>query len=343
MARVGIIIVNFNGERYLAECLESLERQTYRDFHVLLVDNASTDASRSIMEEFKQRGGLDVVVSRLDVNRGFAGGCAEGLRLAEEQGEQGGQGGQGGEFIALLNNDAAVEPGWLDCLVRAMDRHPEVGICASKILVQGKDIIDSAGDGFSSLLRGFKRGEGEPATAYNTEEYVFGACAGAALYRRRMIDEVGFLDADFFLIHEDTDLNLRARLQGWKVLYVPGALVSHRVRSTIGEMSDLAVYHSLRNAELVRVKNIPWPLLLRHAHNLALSAALEFFYFAVRHRRPGIYLKAKYDALRSLPATLKKRRTLMAGRKLGAKELNATFTPLYTREFFSSKLKKLMG
>src|SRR5208337_3264167 len=97
---------------------------------------------------------------------------------------------------------------------------------------------------------------------FNREEYIFGACAGAALYRRSMLDEIGFLDDDFFLIHEDTDLNWRAQLSGWRTLYVPSALVYHKVRSTIGPMSDISVYYTLRNSELVRIKNIPCPLFL---------------------------------------------------------------------------------
>jgi GT2 family glycosyltransferase len=326
-----MIIVNFNGEGILRGCLESLEEQTYGDFNVILVDNASTDGSRAVMEECRTRGRLKLVVLSLEENKGFAGGCAEGLKSAR------------GEFIALLNNDTVTEPRWLERLVGAMDRHPEVGICASKILAFGTDTIDSAGDGFSSILKGFKRGESRPGDSYDREEYVFGACAGAALYRRRMIDEVGFLDEDFFLTHEDTDLNLRAQLSGWKARYVPGAVVRHKVHSTIGPMSDTAVYHTLRNSELVRIKNIPCTLFLRYVHNLALSVLLEFFYFAVRHARPGLYARAKYDALRSLPSALKKRRAVMAGKKTSARELKALITPIYTRELFLAKLKRFIG
>ena len=125
-----------------------------------------------------------------------------------------------------------------------------VGICASKLIVYGTNIIDSAGDGFSTSLKGFKRGEGENATLYNKRENVFGACAGAAIYRRKMIEEIGFLDEDFFLILEDTDLNLRAQRHEWKVLYVPEAIVFHKVGYSIGNKSDKSYYYALRNNKL---------------------------------------------------------------------------------------------
>jgi GT2 family glycosyltransferase len=333
MPRASVIIVNYNGKELILKCLVSLEKQSLQDFEVLVVDNGSSDGSLEEVRTYLEKSPLNPMVKliSLEKNIGFAGGNKTGLNNAQ------------GEFIALLNNDTEAKPSWLKNLVSAMEEHPVVGICASKILIYGTGTIDSAGDGFSSVLKGFKRGEGEPGESYDREEYVFGACAGAALYRRRMIEEVGFLDEDFFLTHEDTDLNLRAQLFGWKVLYVPGAVVNHKVHSTIGPMSDLAVYHTLRNSELVRIKNIPYSVLLRYIHNLALSALLEFFYFAVRHARPGLYARAKYDALRSLPSALKKRRAVMAGKKTSARELKALITPIYTRELFLSKLKRFIG
>jgi GT2 family glycosyltransferase len=263
-------------------------------------------------------------------NAGFAGGNNRGLEQAT------------GKYIALLNNDAEADKCWLEELVRAMDGNPDIGICASKILNSHSYTIDSAGDGFSTLLKGYKRGEGEDKDLYDKKEYVFSACAGAALYRKKMIDEIGFLDDDFFLIHEDTDFNLRAQLHGWKVLYVPTAIVHHKVRSSIGQMSDAAVYYTLRNSEYVRVKNIPFSVFFRCLPVYILGMITEFFYFAVKYRRPFLYFKAKFDALKLIPAMLRKRKKIMKTKRATYGDLMVLMTPVFEKSFFQNKLRKLL-
>jgi hypothetical protein len=330
--KISVIIVNYNGKGFIRGCLKALEGQTFKDFEVIIVDNGSLDDSLYEIKRFLKESSIGSFVKLvpLNKNQGFAGGNLEGLKHAC------------GEYIALLNNDAEPDGRWLEELVRAMDNDPQVGICASKLIVYGSDIIDSAGDGFSTSLKGFKRGEGKKAFLYNKGEYIFGACAGAALYRRRLIEEVDFLDKDFFLIHEDTDLNFRAQLHGWKVLYVPTALVYHKVRSSIGEMSPMAVYYTLRNSEFVKIKNIPLSLFLRCLPVFILGMVSEFLYFAVKHKRPTLYFKAKIDAIRMLPLMLKKRRVNLKGAKVDSKGLREIMTPVFEWSFLGNKLKKLV-
>ena len=322
MPKVSIIIVNYNGERVLGDCLRAVEGQSFRDFEIVLVDNASTDGSLSLA------GHLNLI--SLPENRGFTGGNIEGLRHCS------------GDYIVLLNNDTEPERGWLKALVDAADAHPEVGICASKLINHGTNRVDSAGDLFSTALRGFKRGEGDAADGFNREEYIFGACAGAALYRRSMLDEIGFLDEDFFLIHEDTDLNWRAQLAGWKVLYVPSAAVYHKVRSTIGQMSDLAVYYTVRNSEFVRIKDMPRRVFLRCLPSFLAGMLTEFVLFGIRHRRPGLYIKAKSDALRLLPRMLKKRTDIMKKRKVSDEYILSLMTSVWERKFLRAKFRRLL-
>ena len=322
MPKVSIIIVNYNGERVLEDCIRAVEGQSFRDFEIVLVDNASTDGSLSLA------GHLHLI--SLPENRGFTGGNIEGLRHCS------------GYYIVLLNNDTEPERVWLQALVDAADAHPEVGICASKLIKHGTNRVDSAGDLFSTALKGFKRGEGEIENGFNREEYIFGACAGAALYRRSMLDEIGFLDEDFFLIHEDTDLNWRAQLSGWKVLYVPSAAVYHKVRSTIGQMSDLAVYYTVRNSELVRIKDMPCRVFLRCLPSFLAGMLTEFVLFGIRHRRPGLYLKAKSDALRLLPRMFKKRSDIMKKRKVSDAYIRSLMTSVWERQFLRAKFKRLL-
>ena len=327
ICRVSIIIVAFNNRDLLSETLHSLSNQTYRDFEIIVVDNNSTDGTSDLMKTAFP----EISYIRSDENLGFSGGNNLGLMHAR------------GEYVALLNNDAAAHPAWLGTLVKAMSEAPEVGICASKMLVFGTEVIDSAGDGFSSTLKGFKRGEGMSSTSYDEYEYVFGACAGAALYRRKMLNEIGFLDDDFFLIHEDVDLNFRAQLAGWKVLYVPTAVVYHKVRSTIGHMSDIAVYYTLRNSEFVRIKNVPFQLFLRTLPAFILGTIFEFVYFVIRHRKFKLYAKAKIDAVKSAKIMRARRANIMAMKKVSDEYLRSIVTPVWEREFFLKKLKKLFS
>ncbi len=321
---VSVIIVNYNGRHLLQECFESILNQSYHDIEIIVVDNASVDGSVAYI------GALfpNVKIVELSENKGFAGGNIEGFKYAH------------GDYAMLVNNDVVLDKDCINNLLVAMEQHPDVGIGASKMLIYNMDIIDSAGDGFSTSLKAYKRGEGLQSNYYNNEEYIFGACAGAAIYRRQMIEEIGFFDDDFFLIHEDTDLNLRAQLMGWKALYVPSSIAHHKVRSTIGEMSDVAVYYSLRNSELVRIKNIPTWIFLKCLLGYISSSILDFIYFAIKHRKISLYLKAKRDVLKLLPDMLKKRKQLMGKKKVDNNYLFSLMTPLYEKSFFLMKAKK---
>ncbi len=333
MPRVSVIVVNYNGKGIITGCLKALEAQSFKGFEALIIDNGSSDDSLNEIRDFLKETAIAPSVKLIPINKnlGFAGGNLEGFRSAK------------GEYIALLNTDT--EPGekWLEDLVVAMDNDSGAGICASKLVVYGTDIIDSAGDGFSTFLKGLKRGEGEKIFSYNQKGYIFGACAAAALYRRRMIEEVGFLDEDFFLIHEDTDLNFRAHLYGWKVLYVPEAIVYHKVRSTIGSMSDTAIYYTLRNTEFVRIKNIPFAVFQRCLVEFFMKTILEFIYFALKHRKLKLYFRAKIDALKMLPKMLEKRKIIMKNRRADNRYLLSLMTPAWKMDFLKAKIDKFLN
>jgi GT2 family glycosyltransferase len=327
---VSILIVNYNGRELIVNCLKALEEQSFKDFEIVIIDNGSTDESLNVIGNFLKTSFLSSLMKLipLDRNAGFTGGSLEGLKYAC------------GQYIALLNNDAEPEGKWLVELVKAMVEDPSSGICASKMIVHGTDIIDSAGDGFSTALKGFVEGERQKSLSYNEKRYVFGACGGAALCRRKMIDQIGFLDEDFFLIHEDIDLNFRAQLNGWKALYVPAAIVYHKVRSSIGHMSDTAVYYTLRNSEFVRIKNVPLPIFIRCLPEYVIWSLMEFAYFVIKHKKLKLYFKAKADAIRMLPEMLKKRARIMKNRTVSNRYLLSMMTPLWQKDLLLSKIKK---
>jgi GT2 family glycosyltransferase len=210
---VSIVIVNWNGREFLPECLESLRRQVYRAFSVILVDNGSHDGSTAFVSENYP----EVSIVALKDNRGFAAANNVALHAVET------------EFVALLNNDAVPDPLWLKSLVEALDEHPQAGLAASKMLLYDRrEIIDRAGDGYTRAGAALLRGRGLSADCHRIREWVFGACAAAALYRMVMLRDIGFFDEDFCLLYEDVDLSFRAQLKGYKCLYVPEALVYHR-------------------------------------------------------------------------------------------------------------------
>lgn len=322
--------MNYNGKNVIIDCLRSLEEQAWKDFEIIVVDNGSSDGSVKDIRNFSEQSILSGLIKLIPLgrNHGFTGGNIRGLEQAQA------------EYIALLNNDAEAEKDWLGNLVTTMEKHPDVGICASKIIAFGTHLIDSAGDGYSTLLKGFKRGEGEDSARFSAQEHVFGGCAGAVLYRRTMLEEIGFFDDDFFLIHEDTDLNFRAQRTGWKILYVPSAVVHHKVRSTIGIMSDMAVYYTLRNNEFVRIKNIPLSLLVRNLPLLVAGMLTEFFYFAVKHGKLILYLKAKRDVIKSLKIMLRKRKQVRDMARVDTTYLHAILTPVFNRAFLLPRIKK---
>lgn len=328
--RVSVIVVTYNAEATIGEAIASLERQTYGDHEIIVVDNNSQDNTVPILRELlaEDAGSSKIICS--EVNTGFAGGNVTGLKHAS------------GEYIALLNADAVAEPQWLENLVLAMDSREDTGICASRIINSLSNRIDSAGDGFASSLQGYKRGEGETFESYNKREYVFGACACAALYRRKMLEETGFFDEDLFLIHEDTDLNFRAQLRGWKVLYIPEAVVHHKVRSSIGHMSDMAVYYTIRNRDLVRIKDVPAGVLLMCLPQFVMSIIAEFAYFVLKHRKVKLYMRAKIDVLAMLPATMKKRSLVLKQRKTSNDYLAGVMTTLRGNGFVRSKFRKML-
>ncbi len=332
MSRVSVIIVNYNGNGLIQGCLKTLGDQSFKDFDVIIVDNGSSDNSLYEIQKFLKQNPIaaSVKLIPLDKNFGFAGGNIEGLKQTNNS-----------EYIALLNNDAEPDKDWLGTLVSAMNNDPRAGICASKIIVYGTDIIDSAGVEFSAFLKSFNRGEGKKTSSLDTKEYVFGACGGAALYRRKMIDEIGFLDEDFFLIHEDIDLNFRAQLYGWKVLYVPTASCHHKVRSSIGKMSDMAVYYTLRNCEFVRIKNIPFSFFMKHSLGFILGSISEFLFFAVKHGYLILFFKAKLDAVKMFPVMLRARKTILKAKRISNEDLRDITTPLLERNFLKRKFRKL--
>lgn len=240
------MVVNWNRKELLRACLHSLRRQRGIAFEIIVVDNGSTDGSAELAEEeFGAR------VIRNAENRGFCAANNQGIEAAH------------GEFIALLNNDAEAEPGWLAALHAACSRSPEVGMAASKVLVwEEPGRIDKVGH--LIFPDGQNRGRGSGALdqgQFDREEEVLWPDGCAALYRKSMLDRVGGFDEDFFAYGDDAELGLRARIAGWRCIYTPQAVVRHHRGVTMGKGSRQRLELIERNRVLLALKLFPGSLL----------------------------------------------------------------------------------
>lgn len=308
-AGVSVIIVNYNGRRFLRDCLGSLETQRYRHFEAVFVDNGSTDGSVEYVRSAFPR----VRVIALDRNLGFC--KANNIAIRETR----------GEAVVLLNNDTTVAPTWLQELLSAAACRSDVGIFASRILqMRQPDALYAAGDCYWAYGLAYRRGEGLPAAGrYDQPEEVFSACACAALYRRSVLDQIGLFDEDFVTGCEDVDLSFRARIAGHKVLYVPAAVVCHFGSATSGIGNPRVEFLTSRNFEYVFFKNMPLALLLRFlpGHLLQVAASL------VRRMRAGLglpYLRGKAAFLVDLRKVLIKRRAIQRARQVPIQGLTLT-------------------
>ena len=308
---VSVIILTWNGKKFLKECLDSLAGQTFRDFETILVDNGSSDGSADYV-----RGTFPWVrLLELPENVGFAEGNNRGLALAQ------------GANIVTLNNDTRVEPAFLAELVRVAEGDVRIGMVAARMRnFYRPERIDAAGLKIGGNGLGYNIGIGEIDDGSFDGESLFGPCGGAALYRREMLDEIGFFDPDFFAYYEDFDLAWRARLAGWKTLAAPRALVYHVHSATGGEMSGFKVYHTQRNKWFVIVKNWPATLIQRHLASI-LCSDLAALCLAVLRGRGLAALRARLDVLRGLGRLLYQRRELQSRRMLSDQQVAALFSP----------------
>lgn len=287
---ISVVIVNYNGKKHLKRCLSSLAGQTFTDYEVILVDNASSDGS----PDFVKENFPEVRLIENKENLGFAGGTNSGIKAAS------------GNFIMTLNNDTWMDPDCLFHLFHTMESADDVGMCAAKLTFpDGR--INSTGICISRSGAAWDRGIYEQDDGqYGTEEEVFGPCAGAALYRRSMLEKIGLFDEDFFLYMEDVDLAFRARLSGWRCLYMPLAKVTHIHGGTAGVGSDLAVYYGNRNVIWYVLKNFPVPLLLTSLPWIIGRNVAVIPYYALRGQGLVI-LRAKFAAVFGIRMMLGKR------------------------------------
>jgi GT2 family glycosyltransferase len=290
---ISIVVVNFNGLRFLEPCLSSLLAQSFKKFEIVLVDNHSSDGSAGyIRKHFPS-----VILIETGKNLGFAGGTNAGIHASR------------GDYILTLNNDTVADPLFIENLISPMESASRLGMCASKMLFpDGR--INSTGICISRSGAAWDRGIFEQDSGqYENEGEVFGPCAGAALYRRAMLDEIGLFDEDFFIYMEDVDLAFRARLAGWECRYVPTARVVHFHAGTAGTNTDLSVFYGNRNLLWYVIKNFPARTLIMSLPWIIGRNCADIPYYAFKGKA-YVILKAKASAFAGITEIIRKRKEI---------------------------------
>jgi GT2 family glycosyltransferase len=294
---ISIVIPNYNGLEHLKTCYQSLKNQTVQDFVLILVDNGSGDDSVAYTKSFFE----SAVVIELGYNSGFAKAVNEGVKYSRTNLKS--------EYILLLNNDIELTNDFLERALSGIEKYTDASMAAVKMLYYyDRSVIDDCGD-FIKRNGGspMARGHGEKDTGqYDKEEYIFGACAGAALYKAEIFDNAGYFDESFFAYYEDIDFSFRCQLQGYKCIYLPRAVCYHKRGGT----SSVATHGFQtemceRNLVLMRYRNYPLSIYILY-QPLFFVARLKRYYSFVRYYSVSLMFRAFRGYLRGQIALLKK-------------------------------------
>ena len=302
LPKVAVIIVNWNGEKFLERCLTALSQQTVAPHEVILVDNASSDSSLDIARDFSF-----VKLLPQSENLGFARGNNLAIKQVSTE----------SEWVALLNPDAFADRHWLESLLDAAVKYKEFDVFGSKLVnAENPSLLDGVGDVYHLSGLAWRKGHGAlDAHDIESPSEIFSPCAAAAIYRLSALMEVGGLDEDYFCYVEDVDLGFRLRLAGYRCLYVPTSIVQHVGSGTTGgKHSDFSVYHGHRNLVWTYIKDMPeilfWGFLPLHL----LLNLVTVIYFVVRGQGK-IISRSKWDAIKGIPSAWRKRRATQLRRK----------------------------
>ena len=265
---VSVIIPNYNGIAFLDSVLNSLEGQTADDFEVILVDNGSSDGSCS----FAPASYPWVHILELPENYGFCRAVNEGIKASRAP------------YVILLNNDTEVTENFVEEMLAAIMRHKKAFSCGARMVqYHDRDKLDDAGNYYCALGWSFARGRGRDIHAYEKEEKIFAACAGAAIYRKKILDQIGLFDEEHFAYLEDVDIGYRARIYGYENWYAPKAVVYHVGSGTSGSRyNQFKTRYSSRNNVYLVYKNMPFLQILLNLPFLAAGFGIKIVFFTAK-------------------------------------------------------------
>ncbi len=280
--KVTIVIPNYNGIKYICPCMDALYSQDDISFDILVVDNASKDGSLEVVQtEYPQ-----AQLISLSENTGFCHAVNVGIEASETS------------YVLLLNNDTVVKPGFVKALVEAIEEAEDIFSVSSQMLsMQDENLIDDAGDGYSLLGWAYSRGKGCPATNYEKKTEIFAACAGAAIYRKSILDKIGYFDENHFAYLEDIDIGYRARIYGYRNVYEPKAKVVHAGSATSGSRYNefKTKLASANNAYMIG-KNMPFLLILLNFPFLLVGFLVKACFFTYK-KMGKLYINGYFSGI----------------------------------------------
>lgn len=278
MSKITVVIPNYNGIKYLKNCLESLyaQEEGTPEFEVLIVDNASADGSVEQAEKFFPQ----VQIIRLQENTGFCHAVNVGIEASNAP------------YVLLLNNDTKVKSRFIKALYDAIEKDERIFSVSAKMLMWDRpDLMDGAGDRYNALGWAYARGKGRAAERYSKPAWIFSSCGGAAIYRRSILERIGFFDELHFAYLEDMDLGYRAQIHGYRNMYEPGAEVLHFGSASTGSRyNEFKTRLSSANNIYIIYKNMPILQVLFNLPCLFLGFLIKWLFF-VRKKMGRIYLQ----------------------------------------------------
>jgi GT2 family glycosyltransferase len=312
VVKVAVNIVTYNSAEDICACLESLTQQTFKNFRIHVLDNASTDDTIQRLASF------DIDLIRSGSNSGFAKAHNDLIRSWPA------------EYVLILNPDTVLKPDFLKNIVAALDARPDAASASGKLLRMDGMTLDSTGIVMHRSQRHLDRGAGEPDLGqFDKDEDIFGPSGAAAVYRLTALNDVAiygqFFDEDFFAYREDADLAWRCRLMGWASIYVPGAVALHRRRVTPERRSQLSAlinYHSVKNRFLLRVNNMTPSLYIRDFWRITMRDAAVVGYVFIKEWSS---IRGLLYIIRHLPRLWRKRRLIQSRKRISGAELDGWF------------------
>lgn len=265
MVKSTVVIPNYNGIRYIEDCLDSLYAGTQTQFEVIMVDNASTDGSREfVQEKFPQ-----VKLICNETNTGFSEAVNQGIQASTTP------------YVILLNNDTRADKAFIHELEKAIEKDVRIFSASAKLIsLHDMTKLDDAGDYYCALGWAFARGKGKAPALYEKEDRIFAACGGAAIYRREYFERVGLFDVNHFAYLEDIDVGYRAQLCGYQNRFAPAAIVYHAGSATSGSRYNaFKTKLAARNSIYLIYKNMPLLQIIINLPFLLAGCLVKWLFF----------------------------------------------------------------
>lgn len=305
-----IVVLNYNGWQETLSCIDAVLKQSYKNFHILLIDNGSKDESIEKLVAFENNKKITYI--KEPVNHGFAGGVNIGIKKAIKENY---------EYTVLLNNDAIISKNWLSILIDKLESTGSA-VCTGLLLNKSGNKIESTGDSYSKFGLPFPRQRDEKANMAQESGYVFGGTAGASVYKTSLFKDIGLFDEKFFAYFEDTDISYRSQLAGHKAYYEKTALAYHDHGTTSNKIEGFTVYQSFKNLPLFLWKDVPLQLFFATAVRFYVAYSLMFVRATLRGQIKYA-ARGMFKSLLLFPYILRQRNIVQRKRRVTIKYMNS--------------------